>query len=89
MSAEMDQKRAMGFCPSHGFQNQTRSFLFVAGNAQQPDTIWPQSCARGEVLTGDRQIWSGNESYPLPSKSCEDLCGAPKRAQGVLIGVGH
>lgn len=38
---------------------------------------------------GDQQIWSGNESYPLPSKSCEDIPGAPKRTQGVLISVRH
>lgn len=40
-------------------------------------------------LPGDQQIWSGNESYPLPSKSCEDLSGTPKRTQGMLISVRH
>lgn len=77
----------MGFYPAHGFQNQTKSFFFVAENTQRHDMVQPRSCARSEISNSNQQIWSSNTSYHLPRKSCEYLSGVLERAHGILISV--
>lgn len=63
--------------------------LFSGWECSRHDTVWLQGCGGGEIPNSDQQIWSSNESYHLPSKSCEYLSGVLERARGILISVRH